>query len=291
MAKDVLIVGPPRSGTSLASYILYGLGYHVGHIRRRRHRLGDDHNPYGYFEADDVVDRNAELLRRAGYRFHNTWTFDPISAEHAAAIHGLAPTEADRRFVAAYRAKSPWLWKDPRLCFTLAYWWRLMDPDRSIVFLTTRRVRDAYLSFRRKGWCRAGRRERHRVVRLLRQHREAAWAAVESLAIPHVAVDYAEYTQDPQALAEKLTAALGVGVATEDLNFHPELDHSGLGGRISGLIRRQLKRLPREPVERAADLVPAPLLRLLFPERVHLRVPPDRQRDPQPHACEGPTAD
>jgi hypothetical protein len=281
MAKNALIVGPPRSGTSLASSILAGAGYHVGSILHPRDRLGDDHNPFGYFEADEVVECNAAILHRSGYRFHNTWTFAPIEPASAKRVADLPPKERDRHLVARYESRSPWLWKDPRLCFTLPYWWKLVDPDRTVVYLTTRDPRDAYPSFLRKGWCRSGIAERRRVTDLVRQHARAAKETVQSLGIPHVTVDYAEYTADPHAVAERLSRAFGVGLSVSDLNFHPELDHSGLRGRFSAHVRRHLKRLPREQVERVARLVPDRVVGFLFPERLHshcVRKAGDRER-------------
>lgn len=281
MAKNALIVGPPRSGTSLASSILAGVGYHVGRIRSPRDRLGDDHNPFGYFEADDVVERNADILRRAGHPSHNTWTAEPITAGSREEIHRLRSRRDDAELVRTYQRRAPWLWKDPRLCFTLPYWWRLLDPASTVVYLTTRDARHAHSSFLRKGWAEPGATERRRVTSLVRQHARAAREAVESLGIPHVRVDYLDYSRDPDLVARKLTAALDVPISPEDLNFRPELDHSDLRGRISARIRSQLKRLPRGPVERLARLVPAPVMGLLFPERNHV----DRVRREAPDTC------
>jgi hypothetical protein len=72
-------------------------------------------------------------------------------------------------------------------------------------------------------------------------------------------------------VARRLGSAFEVHIEPQDLNFKPELDHSSWRGQVSTHIRRQLKRLPRRPVERIAELVPARLLALLFPERVHAR--------------------
>jgi hypothetical protein len=181
----------------------------------------------------------------------------------------LTPNERDRALVESYETKSPWLWKDPRLCFTLPYWWKLVDPTRTVVYLTTRDPTDAYPSFLRKGWCRPGTAERRRVTDLVRQHAAAARRVVDELDLPHVSVDYAEYAQSPDRIVERLNTALEVELRPVDLNFHPELDHSGVRGRVSAHIRRYLKRLPREPVERVARLVPDRVLGVLFPERLH----------------------
>ncbi|HET9948620.1 MAG TPA: sulfotransferase [Longimicrobiales bacterium] len=275
MAKSALIVGPPRSGTSLASSILARAGYHVGSIGYVRKRVGDDHNPFGYFEADRVVEANAVVLRRAGYPFHNTWTFRPeIDKAAERRIGELEPSDEDRLLLDDYEPHAPWLWKDPRLCFTLPYWSKLVDWSRTVVYLTTRDLADAYPSFRRKEWCGWSLSERRRVRALVRRHTEAARRAVENLALPFVSIDYGDYAADPAGVAARLSEVFEIEVAPADLNFHPELDHSGLRGTVAAEVRRQLKRLPRKPVERLASLVPRRLLGLLFPERLHVHGSP-----------------
>ncbi len=269
MAKNALILGAPRSGTSLASSIFARAGYYVGHIGHPKQRLGDDHNPYGYFEADELIERNAQVLRRAGYKFHNTWTFERITPDVVRRIATLVPSDGDREFVRRYEAKAPWLWKDPRFCFTLPYWWKLLDPGSVVAYLTTRNVRNAYPSFRRKGWCKRGAAERRRVTDLVMQHSLAARRAVAELRAPHVTVDYSDYTREPVLVARRVSEAFEIELSVEALNFHPELNHSGLRGNISTPIRAQLKRLPRRWVERVADAIPKPVLGLLFPERLH----------------------
>lgn len=285
MAKNVLIVGAPRSGTSLASSILAGLGYHVGRIRSRRERLGDDHNPFGYFEADDIVEQNAKLLKRGGHPFHNTWTSGAITEASIAKIRDLPVLEEDRDLLRQYEEEAPWLWKDPRLCFTLPYWWKLLDPSSTVVCLTTRDTRHAHPSFIRKGWAEPGSDERRRVTRIVQQHADAARKAVDSLGIPHVTVDYADYAEDPTGVAHRLSRTFAVQITPDDLNYHPELDHSSLRGRLTSLLRSRLKRLPREPVERLAELVPRSLMGLLFPERNHVvrRRSPQRDSDEADH--------
>ncbi len=269
MARNALIVGPPRTGTSLAASIFADAGYYVGEIDEPRYREGDDHNPFGYFEADAAVERSVEVLHRAGFRRHNTWTFEPISPESVRAIRSLEPTDEHRAFVRRRREREPWVWKDPRLCFTLPYWRKLIDPDRTTVVLVSRDTEDVYRSFRRKEWYGPGEEERRAAVERIEQHRAAAERAVADLDAPHVRVDYADYSEDLEAVARRLGRSCRIELTAEDIPFRPELDHSDLRGRISGYLRKQLKRLPRGPVERLAELIPRPLLGLLFPERRH----------------------
>src|SRR5918999_879126 len=170
MSKNVIIVGMARSGTSVTARIFTYKGYFIGDMNKTFVREGDDHNPFGYFEADDLVAENVRVLNDSGFPFHNTWLFQPISQESAARIADIPILPAHRAFLRRYEENAPWVWKDPRLCFTLPYWWRLMDAARTVVVLVRRDPIDIYWSFQRMGWCKWGRAGRDLVVELVRQH-------------------------------------------------------------------------------------------------------------------------
>jgi hypothetical protein len=271
MPKNAVILGMPRSGTSLTANVFVRKGYHVGESRLPYLQHGDDHNPFGYFEADDVVDRNVELFRRVDYRFQNTWRFERLPDAAAEAIWKLEPRAEDRRFIKAYAQHSPWVWKDQRLCFTLPYWWKLMDPATTGVLLIRRDPRDIYKSFHRIGWCSLGKEEEARIRDLNAQHLGAAAAAIRALSIPHIEVDYAEFTRSPNEVARRIAAFFELDLSAEDLNVRAELDHSRLRGRASARLRVLLKQLPRGPIRRLERLLPRWAVAAVFPERKFVR--------------------
>jgi hypothetical protein len=273
MAKNVLIVGMPRSGTSLTANLFVRQGYYVGKSELSNFESGDDHNPFGYFEADDVVERNINLFRRVGYRFQNTWRFEKLSIEAAAKIRELEPEPGDREFVERYFRSSPWVWKDQRLCFTLPYWWKLMDPAKVGVLLIRRDPKDIYNSFYRIGWCSRGSREEARIHELNEQHLGSAEAAIRDLSIPHIEVEYTEYMRTPELVAQRISEFFELDLTGADLNVKAELDHSRLSGRTSARLRVLLKRLPREPIRRIERLLPRWAVAAAFPERRYLRDP------------------
>lgn len=285
MSKNVIVVGMPRSGTSLTAGIFPAKGYYIGERSKTFLREGNDHNPFGSFEADDLIAENVRVLHSAGFAFHNTWLFEPISSEAIARIADMPVLSSHRDFVRAYEQRSPWVWKDPRLCFTLAYWWRLMDPERTVVVFVRRDPNAIYWSFLRRGWCGPGRAEREAVLGSIKQHTDAATAAIESLDIPHAVVDHREYLRAPAAVAHRLSVLCDLSISVDDLNVQSDLDHhSSIRGRISTRLRRGLMRLPRRPIRRLEQLIPRWVLVSLFPERRYVEPKPptgspdDRQR-------------
>ncbi len=274
MPKNVIVLGAPRSGTSLTSGIFARQGYFVGDAARPAVKRGDDYNPFGYFEADDLIERNVALFRRVGYQPHNTWLFDPISDDAISRIADLSPDHADRELLAGYNTHSPWLWKDPRLCITLSYWVRLLDPSTSVAILILRDPEDVYWSFRRKGWCEAGESAKRAALARIEQHTRAAEAAVQRLTIPQLTIAYDDFRIRPHDLAAQISELAGLRLTPEDFNFQPDLDHSSPRGRLAGYGRILLKKLPRAPLRRLERFVPRCLQATFFPERKYVNVSP-----------------
>jgi hypothetical protein len=269
MTRNAIIVGAPRSGTSLTSSVFAKLGYYCGDSAKEYVRQGDDYNPFGYFEADDIIEANVRLFQRVGYTFHNTWVFERMDDEVAARIGHLSPAASDRQLIAAYDQRIPWLMKDPRLCLTLPYWSKLIDWKRTVVVLVHRDPEDVYWSFRRKGWAKGDATARRIAIGKIEQHFRSAKNAVEQYGLPHVTVNYEDYKTRPAHVVQVLNNALDLQLTIEDLNFRGELDHSSWYGRLSGCCRMLAKRLPRKSMRRLESLIPRVVLAQVFPERHH----------------------
>ena len=263
MPKNIIIVGPPRSGTSLTSGIFAGQGYFAG----EQLRSGDDYNPFGYFEDEALVEANVRLFADVGFHFHNTWMFAPIATSQIEAISQLPIEECDRTLVTACKNHEPWMWKDPRLCMTLSYWAKLIDWTNAGVVLTQRNPDDVYWSFRRKGWCPAGNAHRLKTIERIENHAAMALESVHEFKLPHITIEYDEYHQRPGELAERINQFSGLELAAKDLNFHSELDHSSGRSRLAGHARILLKMLPNKAIKKVSAYLPKSVQALLFPER------------------------
>ena len=270
MAKNALILGAPRSGTSLTSAIFARQGYYVGGAARPAISQGDDYNPYGYFEADDLIERNVECFRRVAYSCHNSWLFDEISAESQQLIGRLQPELRDQQLLDDYNCRSPWLWKDPRMCITLPYWAQLLNWHRVGVVFVERSADDVVWSFHRKGWCGGSKAERQATLARIHQHTDAAKAALHKFRIPHLSVRYEDFSVRPEQLANQINECFDLNLSAADLNYQSDLNHSTFRGRLAGYGRIFLKRMPRGLVARCERVVPRRLVRAVFPERKHL---------------------
>lgn len=236
LLRNVIVIGGPRSGTSLTASVFADNGFHMGVIKDERVLKGDAHNPFGYFEADDLVAANVRILKRAGYDHHNTWLFDAVSPEVCAAIDGLEPSRDDIDLIEKYNAHRPWLWKDPRLCFTFSYWVRLLDmSDINFVFIR-RDARDMFHSLVRSGW--ASEQEFYQEDRcdVLALHEINALRIFDTFNIPYVKIDFPEYFSNVEIVASRLKKFTGVDVSSDDINVQKNLNHNNLTGKIKAAL-------------------------------------------------------
>jgi hypothetical protein len=271
MPKNIIIVGPPRSGTSLTSGIFARQGYFAG----EQLRSGDDYNPFGYFEDEALVEANVTLFSEVDFNFHNTWMFAPIADSQLEAISHLPTKECDQQLVKACDKNVPWMWKDPRLCMTLSYWAKLIDWSNTGIVLTQRNSDDVYWSFRRKGWCPAGNDHRQQSIDRIEKHASSALETIHRMGLPHIAIQYDEYHERPAEIAERINTFADLQLTPGDLNFHSELDHSTGRGRLAGHARILLKMLPKQTLKKASTYLPKSIQTMLFPERKFVTNEPD----------------
>jgi hypothetical protein len=266
-AKNAIVVGMPRSGTSMTAGIFAREGYFIAADPSSELREGDEHNPGGYWEADAVIEANVRLFEAIGYGGHNTWLFEPITPGAAQALAAVAPPPENLEVLREYQRNAPWLWKDPRLCYTLGHWWRLMDPDRTRVLLLRRDPDAIHRSFVRLGWRDSTAESREDVLRRVDDHLAAARWAIERFEIPHVEIDYEDFQNRPDFVASLLRETFGFDVSGDQLGYAKTLNRSSWLGRVTERARRASRRVPA-PLSRAVKrLLPRRILRVLLPEK------------------------
>jgi hypothetical protein len=116
--RDVVIVGAPRSGTSMLAGLFVDAGHHAG----RRLIPPTPSNPAGFHEDLDVNAANDDLL---GALDHASWpgTMAPARrlrwlGAYDGWVRGPAPVDV----VAPLVPGRPFVLKDPRFCYTLPAW-------------------------------------------------------------------------------------------------------------------------------------------------------------------------
>lgn len=265
--RNVIVVGMPRSGTSLTASVFAARKYYVTSEEQADLRPGDEGNPFGYWEAGALIEHNVAVLNRAGFPFHNTWMYEPIKAEHVAKVYELEVLAEHRAYLEIFDQHSPWVWKDPRLCYTLAYWWPMMNPLTTSVLLLRRNPEAIYQSFRRRNWCSSSAQDKRDIFLRIDNHLNAAEQAIKKYNIPYVEIDYQDYISTPDATAKKIAEFFGIELGASDLNVKSELNHNSALGHLSANIAKLVNHLPLRYIKMIARLVPLKVIYALYPEK------------------------
>ncbi len=249
MPKNVLVVGMARSGTSLTASIFVEKGYFVAQDAKEQLQAPDQDNPSAFWELEDLKEASVTVLEAVGFMHHNTWTSEEILPVQAEAIFSLEHREEHKDLVRSYRDTQPWMWKDPRFCYTLAYWWPLMNPDNTSVLLVMRDPNQIRRSLLRVGWGDVHSEEKSSYIRRIEDHIEFARKTIKRFDIPHIEIDYSDYARRPRETAEKLGKYFGIDLAPEDLGYKSKYNTSALRGYIGYLAEKTAVIFP-EPIRK-----------------------------------------
>lgn len=243
MKKNVLILGMARSGTSLAASIFANQGYFVADTNSDKLQTADEYNPSGYWESSQLMGYNKEILAATGFEHDNTWFHESITSKQIDRIKNLNPTKDHVSFVQKFNKHSPWLWKDPRLCYTLEYWWPLLKHTNTRVLHVTRSSDEIYKSFLRvsKDWHTSISMDEETIKNRIKEHVDSAKKILLENNIPHVSFNYSDYTSKPDEITGKLNHFFNINLSSSDLGFKKKTNRDTYSisawQRILGLIK------------------------------------------------------
>lgn len=265
---NAIIVGMARSGTSLSASIFANYGYFVADDPDRQLTAASRYNPSGYWELDKLIDANVRILNSVGFSCHNTWNSDEIREDQADAIFSLEQTEADKDLARHFSGHQPWVWKDPRFCYTLAYWWPLMNAERTRVLLVTRNPDDIWRSFSRTGWREGASDSKQQFLQRIDNHLTFARRTIARFEIPYLEMDYSDYAKDAAATATRLGDYFGLKLRADELGYQSKFSTSSYRGKMSYSVERVVSVIPRSLRSLLRKALPGFVRKALFPTRV-----------------------
>lgn len=204
--KNVIILGAGRTGSSFLSGLI---SYNRFYINREMIATRDGY-PDGDYENPELINLNKRILLESGYGYDKAFALEPADIDSIRQYAKNIKNTAFETFVTKCDQNRPWLWKDPRLCYTIFFWQQFIDITR-IRFIKI--TRDPYLVFRSHS--------KNRIKHLKRElYKNYAWQtrAVDlfltenSLNALHI--DYAELKSP--AIIHKINDYLGTDISRED---------------------------------------------------------------------------
>jgi len=139
--KNVIILGPGRTGSSFLAGLISHNRYYINLEQigvRRAYPDGDYENP-------QLVDLNKKLFFASGYDHHKIRHGRSVDIDRMKNLAKTIGVDDFKLFLQKCEQNRPWLWKDPRLCYTIYFWQEFLDfNDIHVIFIT----RDHYQIFK-----------------------------------------------------------------------------------------------------------------------------------------------
>jgi len=207
MNKNIIIVTPGQSGSSVLAGVIATQGYWLGEDTKKKPSF-DTHENAG------LVDLNIKILEMMG--FTGVLKTD-MSREFFAKMKRIAESidsEPFCRFVNECNAHSPWVWKDPRLSFTIHFWDQLMDMEACKFILLTRDPVQNFVRSVLKGKATLSLGE----MKTLRRKYKASWDVFfENRGLDCFKCTFEDMLLNPEAFLERLNRVIGTTLTVADL--------------------------------------------------------------------------
>lgn len=195
MARNVVVIGMHRSGTSALTDAIRLLGCSIGDT-------GDftsprQWNPEGNWEHQRLIERNDLVLELHG----GTWFAPPrLGDGWASRRKARAMLPRLRSEFAATYPEEGWVWKDPRACLTLPLWLQAWDSTPVAVMAFRHPLAVAKSLAARNGFSR-----RHGLALWEIYNAQALWHLRE---VPATVHRYERALDDPAGFVDELSEAL-----------------------------------------------------------------------------------
>ena len=125
MKRAIIVVGAPRSGTSVVSHVINRLGVSFGDPKRFVDAEQNKHNPM-FFELQELNTINDEIF----LCFHKKWAdfyWQPLVTDFPESVISLFDVRI-KSFIESEFGKVTLIGlKDPRFCFTLPIWIAVLE--------------------------------------------------------------------------------------------------------------------------------------------------------------------
>ncbi len=206
MDKNIIVLTHGWSGSSAFSALLARAGYSLGSETVRK-------VDYDTHENAELVAHNRGLLLKLAPTLNYQHSFDfrdILMIERAAASLDLRPY---RDFVIRCNERGPWLWKDPRLTWTIRIWARVLDLENLAFLVLTRDDLQA--------WSSANNRRHVQSMRFTRQYNHGITSAnvhfLQLMRLPYLRTSFEELLLKPEDTLARLNARFDINLSMGDL--------------------------------------------------------------------------
>ncbi len=137
MKHNVIILTSGMSGSSVLAGVISQSGYWLGKATSRA--------PFDTYENIRLIELNQKILRQAGYFWKDVADIPPPSTQKIKALQEDIDLTEFNYFIDECIQHKPFLWKDPRLSYTIYFWEKLLDLSTFKFFLMTRDLKQSWI--------------------------------------------------------------------------------------------------------------------------------------------------
>jgi len=139
MRKNVIILTHGWTGSSVFTALIARAGYWTGNSTFEK-------RDYDTYENSKLIELNRKMLIDLGYTGDHEHEFDPKVVSDLALRASDIDLSPYCEFIDSCNENQPWIWKDPRLTWTIRVWANLMQLDNVAFVILTRDDEQAWIS-------------------------------------------------------------------------------------------------------------------------------------------------
>lgn len=204
--ENVIVLTHGWTGSSVFAALAGAAGAWLGDATKRK-------PDYDTFENAELVDLNRQLLHDLAPRLDHEHRFDRDSISRIVMRARHADLAPQRAFVDRCNAHGPWVWKDPRLTWTIRVWAPLLDLRKVRFLILTREPLQA--------WASANLRRHVQSYRFTARYNGEITASnlhfVQSTGAPHLTLSFEDLLLRPEPTLASLNGLFGSRLTLDDL--------------------------------------------------------------------------
>lgn len=206
MNKNLIILTHGWTGSSVFSALAEKTGYWTGSETVKK-------IDYDTHENTDLVDLNRRLMRELRYDGNHEHEFSFEAVEQLARGACTVDLSPYREFVRRCNQHRPWVWKDPRLTWTIRVWEKVLPMSEVVFMILTRDDTQAWIS--------SNMRRHIQSMRFTREYNHGITSSnvrfLVERSLPYVTFEFEDLLLNPERTLGLFNSFLEVELTMDDL--------------------------------------------------------------------------
>lgn len=205
--KNIIILTTGSSGSSVLAGTIASKGYW----------LGDDTKKLKFdtYENAELVDLDIELLKLSGFHRYDCNDIPPPSTSRLSSLANHPDLDPKyEAFISKSNTHAPWLWKDPRLSYTIHFWSKFLDLKNIHFIFIERDPRQSYAGLILKRKVPMSYAEHNRMNE---SYKKSCMIFFQKYNIPYMQLTFEKFLVQPENVLESISKHINNKISVYDL--------------------------------------------------------------------------